>query len=252
MKKKYLLMGIAGALMVFTAAAGSLAALNAKTQEGATATISVDNIGVKITEKNKAGRYADAHSVNSQGITPGTSLEISRNVTNTLGTAEGKAYDVYVKAVIYKSWEKDTDGDGIAEYIDVSATENLTEDIVYIGDTPVEKVAWDDGKATVINDWVVGYADEEQIVLFYKEPIAQGETTTDFISSVLFAPELSNDYTNASYQLDFEVTAVQKNNGVSAIAAELGVFPHFSEDGKGTIMSVSENEFEGYSKQVIQ
>ncbi len=252
MKKKYLLMGIAGALVVCTTAAGSLAALNAETENSATATISVDNIGVEITEKNKAGKYQDAYTLDSQGITPGTTVKIGRNVTNTIGNAEGNAYDVYVKAVIYKSWEKDIDQDGTPDYIDVSATEDLTEDVVYLGDTAVEKVAWDEAEATVINDWVVGYADEEQIVLFYKEPISLGETTTEFISNVLFSPELNNDYTNATYQLDFEVTAVQKNNGVAAIAAELGVFPHFSEDGKGTILSVSENEFEGYSEQVIQ
>lgn len=234
MKKKYLLMGAAGVLVLSTVVGGTLAALNVNTENGAgaaTADISVKSIDVSINQGGTGAAESETGDVKAE---PGGDLMISRNVTNT--ASDG--YDAYIKAVIYKSWTDATD-----KYIDTSATPNLQEDIVYAGNTQLTQ-------GQIVNGWYVGYADDEQIVLYYTKPIASGTSTQDFIDKVSFSDKLNNAYTKAEYQMDFEVKAVQKNNGVDAIAAELGVFPHFAQDG--TITSVEETKFAGYSEQAIQ
>ena len=108
-------------------------------------------------------------------------------------------YDVYVKVVIYHAW--DTKSGGL-----VSAGE--------------------------------AYEDDEQTVMYYTKPLAPEQTTTNFMDGIYFKESMGNGFADAVYTLEYEVTAVQANNAKDAIAAELGVFPEFDENG--TILSVSE------------
>ena len=114
-------------------------------------------------------------------------------------------YDVYVKVVIYHAW--DTKSGGL-----VSAGE---ADDIYVHN----------------QDWIIGYEDDEQMVMYYTKPLAPEQT-------IYFKESMGNGFADAVYTLEYEVTAVQANNAKDAIAAELGVFPEFDENG--TILSVSE------------
>ena len=87
-------------------------------------------------------------------------------------------------------------------------------------------------------DWIIGYEDDEQTVMYYTKPLAPEQTTTNFMDGIHFKESMGNGFADAVYTLEYEVTAVQANNAKDAIAAELGVFPEFDENG--TILSVSE------------
>lgn len=110
-------------------------------------------------------------------------------------------YDVYVKVVIYHAWDTDD---------------------IYVHN----------------QDWIIGYEDDEQTVMYYTKPLAPEQTTTNFMDGIHFKESMGNGFADAVYTLEYEVTAVQANNAKDAIAAELGVFPEFDENG--TILSVSE------------
>ena len=94
------------------------------------------------------------------------------------------------------------------------------------------------------NGWLVQYADEEQIVLYYTKPLqASGESTsTNFMDGISFDEELGNQYADKELALEYVVTAVQANNSEAAMAAEWGMFPVF--DANGVLTGVYETEAE--------
>ena len=141
-------------------------------------------------------------------IVPGKTIIMPKAVQNDIPDG----YDVYVKVVIYHAW--DTKSGGL-----VSAGE---ADDIYVHN----------------QDWIIGYEDDEQMVMYYTKPLAPEQTTTNFMDGIHFKESMGNEFADAVYTLEYEVTAVQANNAKDAIAAELGVFPEFDENG--TILSVSE------------
>lgn len=228
MKRNLIITG-AGALVVAVALiGGSMAANNAQTAEAAQAEISVNGLkgGIGIGDNNSA-----IFSEDGIAATPGGDYEIERYAVNA---GEQADYAAYFKVVIYKSWE-----DGKGEYIDIASTEDVVEDQVYVGE---EKEVYEPGleAGTIINGWMVAYADEEEIELFYTKPVPVGEATTPFINGVSFTQNLDNDYCDASYNLEFEVTAVQANNGEEAFGSALGLYPTLDSDGN--IIALSEEK----------
>jgi hypothetical protein len=73
--------------------------------------------------------------------------------------------------------------------------------------------------------------------MYYTKPLATGESTSSFLDGIHFSEELGNRYIGSSYSVEIEVTAVQADNGIDAIAAELGVFPTIGDDGVITAVS---------------
>lgn len=227
MKRNLIITG-AGALVVALALiGGTMAANNAQTAEAAQAEISVNGLkgGIGIGENDSA-----IFSEEDIAATPGGDYEIERYAVNA---GEKGDYASYFKVVIYKAWE-----DSKGEYIDI-ADSDVVEDTVYVGE---EKQVYEPGLevGTTFNGWRVEYADEEEIVLFYTEPVPVGEATAPFINGVTFTTNLDNQYCGATYNLEFEVTAVQANNGKDAFASTLGLYPTFDSDG--TIIDLSEEK----------
>ena len=226
MRKKYLLMVIAGALVLATMIGGTLAALNVKSEEAATADISIKSVGVTIyDEQTPLGTLTEEKTTE---IVPGTDVAMARKVVNSVSDG----YDVYVKVVIYTIWEVDGEQlypeTGAADLLYVESGEKGRQDLAAAGMN--EKV----------NGWIVQYADDEQIVMYYSRPVKPDAATSDFISGIKFTEAIGNEYANASYHMEYQVTAVQANNAADAIAAELGVFPVFDEDGN--IIAISEEK----------
>ena len=150
MRKKYLLMVIAGALVLATMIGGTLAALNVKSEEAATADISIKSVGVTIyDEQTPLGTLPEEKPTE---IVPGTDVAMARKVVNSVDDG----YDVYVKVVIYKNWEVDGEQlypeTGVADLLYVESGEKGRQDLAAAGTN--EKV----------NGWIVQYADDEQIV----------------------------------------------------------------------------------------
>lgn len=227
MKRKVLYAGVGAVLVAVALIGGTMAANNAKTSSAASANISVNKLSDTIDVKGTDNVFDKNKGLK---VIPGGDYTISRKVRNA--GKEGD-YDSYVKAVIYKSW-KDNKG----EYIDTSKTD-VIEDQAFVS-TDSKKTAWNDVKEGETHDgWLVGHVDDEQIVLYYVKPLPVGESTTPFIDGISFDSNLNNAYANASYDVEFEVTSVQKYGDSDAIASAFGVMPAF--DKNGNITSVSED-----------
>ena len=226
MKKKYMLMGIAGVLTAATLAGGTFAALNAASDK-AMAQINIKSVGVTIYDEKNA--LSGGYTEEKTNVMPGETYLMPRFIKNT----EENGYAVYVKVVINKNWEA---ADGTDIDLDFVAGEKA--DILYIQDGKENRSLESLGKSK-INDWIITYADAEEIVMFYTKPLAYNEATTDFISGITFDETMdSKHFALASYNLNYEVTAVQANNAKDAIAAELGMFATF--DNNGNILDISE------------
>ncbi len=225
MKHKYTIAGVGIILIAVALIGGTMAANNAQTSQAAEADISVNGLkgGIKVSSEDPV--FAENSDVTA---TPGGDYDLSLNAVNAGGDLD---YASYFKAVIYKEWN---DANGV--YIDPVESEAITEDRIRIGDTYLDEVEPGD----VVNDWIVASVDEEEIVLFYTKPVDVGQATTPFIDGVTFAENLNNRYTQATYNLDFEVTAVQTVSGEAAFASSFGVFPELDENGN--IVSVSEEK----------
>ena len=225
MKHKYTIAGVGIILIAVALIGGTMAANNAQTSQAAEAEISVNGLkgGIEVSSEDPV--FAENSDVTA---TPGGDYDLSLNAVNAGGDLD---YASYFKAVIYKEWN-DANGD----YIDPVESEAITEDRVRIGDTYLDEVEPGD----VVNGWIVASVDEEEIVLFYTKPVDVGQATTPFIDGVTFAENLDNRYTQATYNLDFEVTAVQTVSGEAAFASSFGVYPVINEDGN--IVSVSEEK----------
>jgi hypothetical protein len=224
-KHKYTIAGVGIILIAVALIGGTMAANNAQTSQAAEADISVNGLkgGIKVSSEDPV--FAENSDVTA---TPGGDYDLSLNAVNAGGDLD---YASYFKAVIYKEWN---DANGV--YIDPVESEAITEDRIRIGDTYLDEVEPGD----VVNDWIVASVDEEEIVLFYTKPVDVGQATTPFIDGVTFAENLNNRYTQATYNLDFEVTAVQTVSGEAAFASSFGVFPELDENGN--IVSVSEEK----------
>lgn len=224
MKHKYTIAGVGIILIAVALIGGTMAANNAQTSQAAEADISVNGLkgGIEVSSEDPV--FAKNSDVTA---TPGGDYDLSLNAVNAGGKLD---YASYFKAVIYKEWN---DANG---YIDPVESEAITEDRVRIGDTYLDEVEPGD----VVNGWIVASVDEEEIVLFYTKPVDVGQATTPFIDGVTFAENLNNRYTQATYNLDFEVTAVQTVSGEAAFASSFGVYPVIDENGN--IVSVSEEK----------
>jgi len=216
----------AGAILVaLSLIGGTMAANNAQTSEAAQADISVNGLsgGIEVTSTDPV---FEAES--GVAATPGGDYEIVRCVKNAGGELD---YDAYFKAVIYKNWL-----DSEESYIDTAETTDVMEDRPHVGDVYLDEAEVGD----VINGWLVGYVDEEEIDLYYTKPLGVGEQSTNFIEGISFAENLGNAYMDATYSVAIEVTAVQANNGADAMASTLGIYPVLDENG--IIVSVSEEK----------
>lgn len=224
MKKKYILMGVAGALVAATVIGGTLAALNTNTEGNAgtgIAEISTNAIGISLT-----GEGTTKEELSDVATTPGGDVPCAYYVTNNVSSDE-TGYSIYAKVTIYKSWEDDS-LDASNATIDYLAND---EYIPYASNITDMKNQVLSGEA---DDWIVAYADEEQIVLYYTKPLAQGESSSNFMDAISFASDMNNAYADGQLNLSVEISAVQINTQEEAMQAEWGVFPAFDANGNIT------------------
>lgn len=210
-KKRVVLIGIAVALVLAAAIGGTFANFNTELEEPATTTINLNDLDVALAAK--PGDIVEANYLIENGV-PGQEKKLEgftvKNVENESG------YDLYTKVVIDKQWT--------GEYKDKL-------DASMIG-LHMDNISLDENNlGKQLNGWWVYYADDEQIILYYTNPICPGEASTDFLSEVVLNPKMTNEYADKTAEITVTVYAVQANAAQKSMLAEWGVLPSFDADG---------------------
>lgn len=208
MKKKYILMGVAAALITTTIVGGSLAYFQADgrnvQQQINTRTLSIALTGSENPDASG--------SLYLEGAMPGDTVTKSVKVENTADTP------LYARVTIRKYWGDYTE-----------ATDTLNKDF----DRDTTKIS-----IQPLENWYVSEEgdEDETLVLYYQDPIQPGESV-DIMDSLQIAADLDNSYTDLGIGLDVEVDAVQAFAVQDAMLSEWGVWAEI--DG-GHIVSVEE------------
>lgn len=215
MKKKIVLMGVA-AILVMTAIVGStLAGFSTETEQQGITNISTKELGIALIGTDTADKVTEESRT---AFVPGSEMAVPYCVKNNV--TDG--YDLYTRVTIYKTWNNDGDAKLDASKIHLYVTDDQG------GKTELNQT----GK--LHNGWIVWYADDEQIVLYYTKPLAQGETTQNVLDGMSVDADINNDYAGASIELAFDADSVQKTAAEAAIPSEWGVYPKFDEAGNLT------------------
>ena len=219
MKKKLILMGIAGALVVTTIIGGSLALVRTSSSGQATSDITTKDLGIGIYEDNTEA--IDGEIIVKTKV-PGETVSKNLVIKNTKTTDTG--YDTYVRVTIYKTWGEMSDSQNKI-FIKDSSLEQLDQIILGISQDP---------------NWYLSTvaSTNEETVLYYKVPIKPGESTTPFLNSIKIDESLGNKYADKSILLDIDADAVQVIDGVDAISSAWGI--SVSVNNLGEIISIAE------------
>ena len=206
-------MCIAGVLAATAIVGGTLAAFNTETRQAGVSQITTKSLGININQDGKT----IVEQEETKEFVPGGFVSMPRNIVND--TADG--YELYTRVTIYKSWDNDElDSSKINLYL------NGTELIM------ANKAIIDQ------SDWILWYQDDEQVIMYYRLPVAAGRTTSEVLSGLTIDKTINNDYADATVDIEFAVDAVQAIAVNSAMVAEWGVYPTI--DANGTIESISE------------
>lgn len=205
MKKKLILMCIAGALVMTAVIGGTLAGFNTTTQEnqGSGVTdIKVNKLDIGVSGDNLSGDTDELRRIIiSEPAVPGGDVSFTRKLDNL-----GK-YDVYVRVIANIKWE-----------------DNLpVTDIVSVGIDDKE------------NEWFCypAYeAGDEQITMYRKAAVTVGQKEVAIpINKISFDPKMNNTYAEKKIEIAFTVDAVQAAAAEDSMPSEWGVYPVFDADG---------------------
>lgn len=221
MKKKIVLMSVAGVLAMTAVIGGTLAGFNTQSEQGKA---DITTKALSIDLKGTQAPIAD-EKVNVDVRIPGDWVDTPYFVTND----EENGYDLYTRVTIYKYWQD-------------RENENLSAEEIhlYVGDDQenTELLTGEDGAVTHVGDWFIQYADEEQVILYYAKPLAPGETTQNVLDGLKIDARVGNEYTDQTVVLEVQADAVQKIAADASIPSEWGVYPTFDESGN--ITSITE------------
>lgn len=207
MKKNYILMGVAAALITTTIVGGSLAYFQADGRN-VQQQINTKTLSIALT-----GGENTLDSVFLDGAMPGGTVSKSVKVENTADTP------LYARVTIRKYWGSYTEGAD-------ALNKDFDRDTSKIGIEP-------------LSNWYVSSEGDgdETTVLYYQEPIQPG-ASVDLINTLEIAADLDNSYADLGIGLDVEVDAVQAFAAQDAMLSEWGVWAEI--DGSGRIVSVEE------------
>ncbi len=237
MKKKLILMGLAGVCVVTAIVGGTLASQNASTKDTALAEITTKELSIAIysndtdVSQNVQNVQAKAILVPDKMLMPGTVIDEKNtygiNLPLYVVNDAAGGYDTYIKVHIYRTWLDEND-------------KKLSELNMNAGaeDAGIVMAGWSD-------KWIYS-ADEstnEDIVLYYTEPVKAGDKTDDFLKSITVNENLGNNYADKHVGFEVEADAVQalpaEDNQVNAdgIMSAWGMEVTF-ETGTNTIATI--------------
>ena len=215
MKKKIRLVALAGVLAATTMIGGSLAYFSAEgskvQQQINTMTLSIqlqdvilDANGEEIGVEPVEGALSVDH------VMPGEVVDKTMRVHNPEEVTE------YVRVSIRKYWTQTSD-EGMEKLPD--------KDAAAIALSPINT------EETERERWIVAKETDEHIILYYTKPLAEGESTKNFMDQVSVSEKLKNEYINLGITLEFETEGVQIFAAEDAFLSEWGVKPVIDEDG---------------------
>ncbi|MBS7302824.1 MAG: hypothetical protein KIG50_01635 [Lachnospiraceae bacterium] len=217
MKKKLVLMCIAGALVMTAVIGGTLAGFNTSTENQGITNITVNTLGIEWKGNQKNTEQIDATTVDDIKAVPGGEIVLNYSIVNNV---EG-GYELYARVTIDKKWaNKSLDPEKIHLYVGV-------------GEEKKELV-----EGEVVNNWIVWHVDKEQFILYYQKPLSAGEETTNVVDTISFDADIDNEYADQKVELNFRADAVQAAMASDSMPSEWGIYPVISEDG--TIISIEE------------
>lgn len=208
MKKKLILMCIAGVFAMTGMIGGTLAGFHTSTERRGVADITVKALGIDLLGTGNPD--ANFEEVSVKKGAPGEEISLQQCVRNNVEDG----YTLYTRVTIDKKWdEAELDASKIHLY-------------VWNGEEKEELAA-----GSIVNDWIVWYSDPEQIVMYYTKPLSAGTESTDFINMVSLEADMDNAYAKATAYLTFRADAIQEIAAADAIPAEWGVYPQLDKDG---------------------
>ncbi|NTV78846.1 MAG: hypothetical protein HGA25_06865 [Clostridiales bacterium] len=211
MKKKLLLMSIAGGLIMTTIIGGTLAATSIRSQTLTTqAQITVDNLAISLgTGENEAEYYTVSEisdeELGNSVVLPNSDIEYNQLVYN-----DGD-YPVYIRVVLEKSW--------MGEFGNESQPDSSYIELLYNEE-----------------DWFA-FTTEYSTILYYRKPVEIGGNTSQILDAIHLSPAIDEAYSGAQISISARAEAVQSYDAQNSIPSEWGVFPTFNGT---TIESVSE------------
>ena len=141
-----------------------------------------------------------------KSIFPGQTLIEAMNVKNTANT------DVYVRVTVKSYYEQN----GEKIFLDSDLIKMDTEGI---------------------SDWIIASQDEEETVMYYALPVAEGESSTDFMNSLYLDGDMGNEFQGLGLTVSVKTEAIQASLAEEAMMSEWGVMPTIVE---GVITEISE------------
>lgn len=208
MKKKLVLMVVAGVLCVTAIIGGTLAGFSARTENQAITNVGTKalSVGLRAGENNQLAKAEDTYTASKAA--PGSKTAVPYNVTNS------GEYDIYVRVVINKYFCT-KDGEKIFD-------EDFQAQLIELGLPDLEE-----------SGWILASQDAEEVVLYYTKPLAPGASSTDFLETLSISANANNQYADLQVGFDVKTDAVQVANAAKAMPSEWGVYPEFVKDGNG-------------------
>ena len=197
MKKKLILMCIAGALVMTAVIGGTLAGFNTTTQEnqGSGVTdIKVNTLSIDVSDRNDNENGKAGVMEFEEPAVPGKEIVIDRVIRNS------GSYDLFARVTVNKKW-----------------TDNLDAKMIELG--------------METDGWLVVNEDDEQIIMYRQAPIGVGEEVAVPVKSLSFDASMTNEYAGKSCEFDITVDAVQAAAAEDSMPSEWGVYPVFDADG---------------------
>lgn len=208
--KKLLLLCLTLASVSTAMIGGTLAGFSTQTEQEGVTQITTKSLSIGIKEE-KQEIYIEGNAK------PGDTIYLPRNIINS----EENGYDCYTRVTIYKRWNRDGLDSGKIH--------------LYLGDS---ELTVENKEEIGSSNWILWHQDEEQVVMYYRKPLATKEASSEVLSALLIDADIDNSYADAQMILEFEVDAVQKIAAKDAMVAEWGVYPTF--DANGYLVSISE------------
>ena len=201
MKKKLILMCIAGALVMTAVIGGTLAGFNTETDSKGVADINVNTLSIDVSDENDSENGETGVMEFSEPAVPGKEIIIDRIIENT------GSYDLYARVTVNKKW-----------------TDNLDAKMIKLG--------------MKSEGWLVVNQDDEQIIMYRQAPLRVGESTAVPVDSLSFDAGMTNEYADKLCEFDITVDAVQAAMAEESMPSEWGVYPVI--DGNGVITAIEE------------
>lgn len=239
---------LAAALLMLGSTMGSAQAALTYFSSTYTSRIQMNNIGVALLENGTviSSRGYDAEAQAEQEEAGGTLLsafssaegfQLGRSYPEVLSVQNGGTIDQYVRVSVYRYWTRGTGESAVK-------LPELSPDLI--------KLAWDN----LGNGWAIdeGSSTAERTVLYYTRPLASGETTLPFSSTLEVDNSVASkvtqtakeenggtvitttyDYDGVEFHVEVRVNAVQTHNAEDAIRSAWGCRAAVSPDGSLSI-----------------